>query len=93
MMDDRVHSPQLLVEKPYKPKFHNAALYAKFDGNKLGPVGGKPVVSTAMVINNSSSQQQHYISSTAGSGANYSSSNSTSMVSHSVPSTPHYLVI
>ncbi|XP_058836700.1 uncharacterized protein LOC131693138 isoform X2 [Topomyia yanbarensis] len=30
-MDDRVHSPQLLVEKPYKPKFHNAALYAKFD--------------------------------------------------------------
>ncbi|XP_058466197.1 transcription factor HIVEP3 isoform X2 [Malaya genurostris] len=37
-MDDRMHSPQLLVEKPYKPKFHNAALYAKFDAklaNKL----------------------------------------------------------
>ncbi|XP_055602121.1 uncharacterized protein LOC129750939 [Uranotaenia lowii] len=34
-MDDRIHSPQLLVEKPYKPKFHNAALYTKFDATRL----------------------------------------------------------
>ncbi|XP_021696009.1 uncharacterized protein LOC110675397 isoform X2 [Aedes aegypti] len=85
MMDDRVHSPQLLVEKPYKPKFHNAALYAKFDGNKLGTSG--KTVPTTLVVNSS---QQHYISSLAGGGSNYSSNN-TSMVSHSVPSTPHYL--
>ena len=32
-MDDRVNSPQqLLLEKPYKPKFHNAALYTRADG-------------------------------------------------------------
>ncbi|XP_050073128.1 serine-rich adhesin for platelets [Anopheles maculipalpis] len=31
-MDDRVNSPQqLLMEKPYKPKFHNAAFYTRFD--------------------------------------------------------------
>ena len=31
-MDDRVQSPQLSsAEKPYKPKFHNAALYAKVE--------------------------------------------------------------
>ncbi|XP_062553233.1 uncharacterized protein LOC134218309 isoform X2 [Armigeres subalbatus] len=88
MMDDRVHSPQLLVEKPYKPKFHNAALYAKFDGNKLGAAG--KTVPTSIFVNNN--HQQHYISSTVSSGSNYNSNNTTmNMVSHSVPSTPHYL--
>jgi hypothetical protein len=31
MIDDRVQSPQLSADKPYKPKFHNAALYAKVE--------------------------------------------------------------
>ncbi|KFB36656.1 AGAP007640-PA-like protein [Anopheles sinensis] len=51
-MDERVHSPQqLLVEKPYKPKFHNAALYTKVESKPVatvGPVGGsQQVVNTA----------------------------------------------
>uniref|UniRef100_A0A182XZI4 Uncharacterized protein n=1 Tax=Anopheles stephensi TaxID=30069 RepID=A0A182XZI4_ANOST len=41
-MDDRVNSPQqLLLEKPYKPKFHNAAFYTRFDNKPhVGLVGG-----------------------------------------------------
>uniref|UniRef100_A0A182RFP6 Uncharacterized protein n=2 Tax=Anopheles funestus TaxID=62324 RepID=A0A182RFP6_ANOFN len=41
-MDDRVNSPQqLLLEKPYKPKFHNAAMYTRFDNKPhIGSIGG-----------------------------------------------------
>ncbi|XP_049541514.1 uncharacterized protein LOC125954899 isoform X2 [Anopheles darlingi] len=40
-LEDRVNSPQphLLSEKPYKPKFHNAALYTKLDCKPVATVG------------------------------------------------------
>lgn len=63
-MDDRVHSPQLLVEKPYKPKFHNAALYTKFDAKLAAKFSPSATNSTSITSAN---------------------------VSHSAPSTPHYL--
>ncbi|XP_050090324.1 uncharacterized protein LOC126574276 isoform X2 [Anopheles aquasalis] len=48
-MEDRVNSPQphLLSDKPYKPKFHNAALYTKLDCKPVATVG--PVGSSVTV--------------------------------------------
>uniref|UniRef100_A0A182FIA2 Zinc finger protein 40 n=1 Tax=Anopheles albimanus TaxID=7167 RepID=A0A182FIA2_ANOAL len=48
-MEERVNSPQphLLSEKPYKPKFHNAALYTKLDCKPVATVG--PVGSNVSV--------------------------------------------
>lgn len=80
-MDDRVHSPQLLVEKPYKPKFHNAALYTKFDGKLAsGRYASTTVANNSLHLHH---QQQHHI----GSG------NATmTIVSQSAPAASHYLV-
>ncbi|KAL9701906.1 hypothetical protein quinque_005347 [Culex quinquefasciatus] len=99
-MDDRVHSPQLLVEKPYKPKFHNAALYTKFDAklaSKFQITGGGGGVLGQIVVTNHNLQQQHHNSigsSGSGSGGVSSNSNSTTNLNtnhNSAPSTPHYL--
>ncbi|XP_065086160.1 uncharacterized protein shn isoform X2 [Ochlerotatus camptorhynchus] len=79
-MDDRVHSPQLLVEKPYKPKFHNAALYTKFDG-KLA--SGRY---TSTTVANNSLHLHHHPQHHIGSG------NATmTIVSQSAPAASHYL--
>ncbi|XP_055531784.1 transcription factor HIVEP3 isoform X2 [Wyeomyia smithii] len=65
-MDDRVHSPQLLVEKPYKPKFHNAALYAKLDAklaNKFpssGPNSTGSGLPPALNVSHSAPPTPHY---------------------------------
>ncbi|XP_055645259.1 uncharacterized protein LOC129781714 [Toxorhynchites rutilus septentrionalis] len=60
-LEDRVNSPQLLVEKPYKPKFHNAALYTKFDAK----LANKFPVSTANISGvaslNSAPTTPHYL--------------------------------
>ncbi|XP_058123626.1 uncharacterized protein LOC131294820 [Anopheles ziemanni] len=66
-MDERVHSPQqLLVEKPYKPKFHNAALYAKVESKPVatvGPVGGgsQQLLNAAAVTASVNPSVSHYL--------------------------------
>lgn len=80
-MDDRVHSPQLLVEKPYKPKFHNAALYTKFDGKLAsGRYASTTVANNSLHLHH---HPQHHI----GSG-----NQTMTIVSQSGPATSHYLV-
>ncbi|XP_052873840.1 uncharacterized protein LOC128279161 [Anopheles cruzii] len=68
-MEDRVHSPQqLLVEKPYKPKFHNAALYSnKFDCKPVATVG--PVGANVNVVYSSAPQSSVTSSSNSGVGS------------------------
>uniref|UniRef100_A0AAG5D8H2 Uncharacterized protein n=1 Tax=Anopheles atroparvus TaxID=41427 RepID=A0AAG5D8H2_ANOAO len=67
-LDERVNSPQqLLVEKPYKPKFHNAALYTKVENKPIatvGPVGGLGLIGPQQAPNNASAGSapvSHYL--------------------------------